>query len=474
MHPNQNTRVATRATRPTTARPDTARRTAAVAAGALTLAIGLAACGPSITSGAPESTEAASVDRLQAPADESPQGEITIWDRSGDLFNVFDAVIDDFNEVYPDITVHHEAVDIDAKLQNTLITSTDVPDGVFLDDARVAGFSDYLWDLSDVLAPYADDIAPQKIDVNSSEGAIHGVPFDLDPGLLFYNEAALTDAGIDATQIDTYDDLLEAAREYQEAVPGSAPIHLEQSAFLGQLQLEMYASQLGTAIADENGELRLDSDEYRQVLGWLDTVNQEGLGTRAEYLSPSDVGALESGDQVFYPWAIWFSFAPEQQLTETSGDWRAMPLPAWEEGGARSGAMGGSSFVLPKDGENADLAWLFYEFLMFHEDGYRAVWGENDTYPNGLATSIPAYGPAADPANPLFGPVEGLGGQDLWTTAIEAGEQIPGGAPAPTWWTGAVDYLGTNIKRMYDGDMTPDEVIEQSTDDIQTNLVDRQ
>ena len=383
-------------------------------------------------------------------------------------------MIDDFNEVYPDITVHHEAVDIDAKLQNTLITGADVPDGVFLDDAKVAGFSDYLWDLGDVLAPYADDIAPQKIDVNSADGAIHGVPFDLDPGLLFYNEAALTDAGIDATRIATYDDLLEAARDYQEARPGSAPIHLEQSAFLGQLQLEMYASQLGTAIADENGELRLDSDEYRQVLGWLDTVNQEGLGTRAEYLSPSDVGALEAGDQVFYPWAIWFSFAPEQQLTETSGDWRAMPLPAWEDGGARSGAMGGSSFVLPKDGENADLAWLFYEFLMFHEDGYQAVWGENDTYPNGLATSIPAYGPAADPANPLFGPVEGLGGQDLWTTAVEAGEQIPGGVPAPTWWTGAVDYLGTNVQRMYDGDMTPDEVIEQSTADIQTNLVDRQ
>ena len=471
MHPNRNTRVADGARRRV---PAVHRRTAATAAGALTLAIALAACGPSITSGDPGGAEAASADRLQAPTEESPQGEITIWDRSGDLFNVFDAVIDDFNEVYPDVVVHHEAVDIDAKLQNTLITGADVPDGVFLDDAKVAGFSDYLWDLTDVLAPYIDDIAPQKVDVNSLDGAIHGVPFDLDPGLLFYNEKALTEAGVDATQIETYDDLLEAARDYQEAVPGSKPIHLEQSAFLGQLQLEMYAGQLGTSIADENGELRLDSDEYRQVLGWLDTVNQEGLGTRAEYLSPSDVGALESGDQVFYPWAIWFSFAPEQQLTETSGDWRAMPLPAWEDGGARSGAMGGSSFVLPKDGENADLAWLFYEFLMFHEDGYRAVWGENDTYPNGLATSIPAYAPAADPADPLFGPVEGLGGQDLWTTAVEAGEEIPGGAPAPTWWTGAVDYLGTNVQRMYDGDLTPDEVIEQSTADIQTNLVDRQ
>ncbi|GAB4085228.1 sugar ABC transporter substrate-binding protein [Myceligenerans cantabricum] len=455
----------------TTARRRAGRTGAGVVAALATAAV-LAACGPEITSGAPE--DGPDADVLQPPAEDSPSGEITVWDRSGDLFDVFDAAIDDFNEVYPDITVHHEAVDIDAKLQNTLITGTDVPDGVFVDDAVVAGVADHLWDLDQVLEPYADDVAPQKIDVNTVDGALYGVPFDLDPGLLYYNATALEDAGVDPSEIETYDDLLDAAREYQEAVPGSAPVHLEQSAFLGQLQLEMYASQLGTSIADENGELRLDSAAYDTILTWLDTVRQEGLGTRAEYLSPSDVGALESGDQVFYPWAIWFSFAPEQQLTRTAGDWRAMPLPAWEPGGARSGAMGGSSFVLPKDGENSELAWLFYEFLMYDEAGWTAVWGENDTYPNGLATSIPAYTPAADPANPLFGPVEGLGGQDLWTTAVEAGAEIPGGAPIPPWWAGAVDYLGTDVQRMYDGDLTPDEVIERSTSDIQSNLVDRQ
>jgi lactose/L-arabinose transport system substrate-binding protein len=465
MHPTH--RTTRRSTRP---------RLLALAAGALAAATVLAACGPSISGGSEGGTDAPSTagDRLQAPAEDSPSGEITIWDRSGDLFEVFDAVIDDFNEVYPDIVVHHEAVDIDAKLQNTLITETDVPDGVFLDDAKVAGFADYLWDVTDVLGPYVDDIAPQKVDVSSLDGGIYGVPFDLDPGLLFYNATALEAAGVDATQIETYDDLLAAARQYQAAVPGSQPIHLEQSAFLGQLQLEMYASQLGTSIADENGELRIDSDEYRQILGWLDAVQTEGLGTRAEYLSPSDVGPLEDGRQVFYPWAIWFSFAPEQQLTQTSGDWRAMPLPAWESGGARSGAMGGSSFVLPKAGENADLAWLFYEFLMYDEAGYSAVWGPNDVYPNGLATSIPAYAPAADPEKPLFGPVAGLGDQDLWSTAVEAGAQIPGGVPTPSWWAGAVDYLGADVQRMLDGELTPDQVIEQSTAEIQTNLVDRQ
>jgi len=445
----------------------------------LSVVAALAACGPSITTGeddeAPQPAETVASDPnvLQAPSEESPSGEITIWDRSGDLFNVFDAVIDDFNAKYPDIVVNHEAVDIDAKLQNALITGTEVPDGVFLDDAKVAGFADYLWDLSGVLDPYLADIAPQKVDVASIDGAVYGVPFDLDPGLLYYNATALEDADIDATQIETYDDLLEVARQYKEARPDSGPIHLEQSAFLGQLQLEMYASQLGTSMADADGELRLDSPEYEQILTFLDTVRAEDLGTRAEYLSPTDIETLESGEQVLYPWAIWFSFATQQLLPETAGDWRAMPLPAWDAGGPRSGAMGGSSFVLPKEGESSELAWLFYEFLMFDEAGYTAVWRPNDVYPNGLNTSIPSYLPAMDgPA--LFGPVDALGGQALWAVAVEAGKEIPGGAPIPPWWAGAVDYLGNDLQRMLDGDLTPAEVLAQSTQDIQANLVDRQ
>jgi lactose/L-arabinose transport system substrate-binding protein len=441
----------------------------------LVLAVTLAGCGPAIRSGdeAGEGGGAAARSVLQPPGGGSPTGEITIWNRSGDLFKVFEAAIDDFNQKYPGVTVHHEAVDIDAKLQNTLITGSEVPDGVFLDDAKVAGFAEHLWDLSDVMAPYRADVAQQKLDVNSLGGSIYGVPFDSNPGLLYYNDTALRAAGVDPTAIRTYDDLLAAARQYKSVRPDAGPIHLEQDAFLGQLQLEMYASQLGTSLADEKGALRLDSPEYEQILTWLDTVRREGLGTRAEYLSPSDVGALESGSQVFYPWAMWFNFAPQQMLTETTGDWRAMLLPAWQDGGARSGAMGGSSFVLPKEGKNSQLAWLFYEFLVFDEAGYTAVYGPSETYPEGLSTSIPSYRPAADPGRPLFKPLPALGGQDLWPVAVEAGDQIPGGTPTPAWWTGAVEYLGNDVQRMLDGDLTPREVIEQAGGAIQTNLVDR-
>ena len=170
-------------------RPHSWRLMVSFVAAAAVLSTSLSACTTPIT-GSADST-ASSSNKLQAPTEESPSGEITIWDRSGDLFGVFENTIADFNKKYPNIKVHHEAVDIDAKLQNTLITGTDVPDGVFLDDAKVSAFTDHLWDLSDVLNPYIKDISKQKVDVNRKGDGIYGVPFDLNPGLLYYNEREL-------------------------------------------------------------------------------------------------------------------------------------------------------------------------------------------------------------------------------------------------------------------------------------------
>src|SRR5207302_274729 len=63
-----------------------------------------------------------------------PEGTILIWDRAGDLFQVFGFVIAAFNKKYPRITVKHVAVDVDAKLPATLATGVGVPDGAFYED----------------------------------------------------------------------------------------------------------------------------------------------------------------------------------------------------------------------------------------------------------------------------------------------------------------------------------------------------
>lgn len=439
----------------------------ALGAGAAAVAAGpLAACAPG-SSGSSEPR------RLSATPSASARGEITIWNRSGDLFKVFDAAIAAFRKAYPDVKVNHQAVDIDAKLANTLITGTDLPDGSFWDDAKIGSQAEHLYDLTDLIAPYRARTSAYKLSVNTVDGRIYGVPWDLDPGLLWYREDLLEDAGVDPAGLRTYDDLLTAARALKEKNPAARPLHMEKDPFLGQLWLEMLAGQQGTSLADAQGRVRLDSREYRTILTWIREAVDDGLVTHAEYLKQADLAALENGQQALVPWAMWWSFAPQQLLKRTKGRWRATQLPAWAPGGARSGAMGGSSFVIPAKAKNPELAWLLYEFLCFKQPGYTAVYGPSGVYPKGLNTSVPSYTPARRADRPLFEPVEALGGQDLWRVAVDAAASVPAAAPIPAWWTRSVDYLGDNLQRLMEGKMSPDDVIDDSTRKIQRNLVDR-
>jgi lactose/L-arabinose transport system substrate-binding protein len=86
---------------------------------------------------------------------------------------------------------------------------------------------------------------------------------------------------------------------------------------------------------------------------------------------------------------------------------------------------------------------------------------------------VPSFQPALDPAKPLFEPIEALGGQDLWKVAVEAAATIPAAAPIPWWWARSVDYLGNDLQRLMEGKMTPDQVIAESGEKIQRNLIDR-
>jgi lactose/L-arabinose transport system substrate-binding protein len=438
--------------------------------------VAIVACVPAAPAGlsSGSTTEAASTAVPAAIPTGEAAGEVVIWDRSGDLFQVFDATIKSFNEKYPNITVRHEPVDVDTKLAPTLTTGVEVPDGSFILDANIPGLEEYFYDISDWIAPYTADIAPYKLRANtSSDGRVVGIPFDTDPGLLFYRADLVEEAGIDINSIETYDDLLAAAITAQEVLgPDVKPIHIERAGWGIPVQLEMFANQQGTSLMNEDGELMLDSEPYRRAVSWIESVVDAGVGSVQEYMSPGDIAALDGDQVLFYPWGIWFVYGPEQLLESSKGKWRATSLPAWEEGGARGANMGGSSFVIPKDAKNPYLAWLWYEHLMLSPEGYKAVYGPNDIYPGGLNTSLPAYIPAQQ--EQLFENPEGLGGQNLWETARATVAEIPENYYNAPWFGQAGEIISSNIQQMQDGVLTADEAITNAASEIQSRVIGRQ
>src|SRR6266702_4569111 len=108
---------------------------AATAAAFATAGAALAACG--------SSTQTATIE----------SGTVTIWDRTGDLFNVEDATIAAFNNKYPKITVKHVSVDVDTKNPTMLISNVNVPDGTFYEDNNLPQLSAHYTDITSWIKP---------------------------------------------------------------------------------------------------------------------------------------------------------------------------------------------------------------------------------------------------------------------------------------------------------------------------------
>ncbi|MET8987394.1 extracellular solute-binding protein [Nonomuraea wenchangensis] len=447
----------------------TSRRDVLRGLGGLAAAGTLAACGVPV-----ESDKPAALGSSAGPSAGKARGEVTLWMRDDDLLKVFRTVVPAFNKEYPDVKVNLKGVDIATKLPPALVSGTGLPDGSFWEDDQLGQHADHLYDLTALMSKYRSDTVQFKLDMLTHDNRLVGVPWDTDPGLLYYNEEILTAAGVDPASLTGYDELLGAARTIKDKNPKARPIPLEQDNTLGMMWYTMFLNQQqGHGLVDSSGNLTLDGEASRRALTWIKTVVDEGLGARQKFASTAQITMLDEGVISLVPWAQWFIFIPQSGLKKTTGKWRVTNLPAWSAGGAHSGLMGGSSFVIPDKAKNPELAWLFYEFAVYRPEGYRTVFSKNAVYPTGLNTVVPSVKSALDPAKPLVDRLPQLGGVDNWAISTKAALDIPPGYTAPTWYGQAAKYLGANIQRLMDGKMSVDDVIAQSTADIKKNLIDR-
>ena len=431
-----------------------------------TAVAGLSAC-------APGSGSATGKALSTAPSATAAKGEATLWFNDDDLLKVFKTVVPSFNAKYPQVKLNLVGVDVNTKLAPTLISGTGVPDGSFASDGAVGAQADQLYDLTSLMKPYVSDTVQYKLDVNTVDNKLVGIPWDTDPGLFFYREDILSAAGVNPAQLTSYDALLDAAREVKGKNPNAKPIPLEQDPNLGMQWLMMLVSQQqGSGLTDASGNLTIDTDAYRNALTWIKKVADEGLGARCKFASTSQIALADNGTISIVPWAIWFNFLVQTALTKSSGHWRVNQLPSWTSGGATSGVMGGSSFVIPAKAAQPQLAWLFYEHAIYSKEGIKQVFGENTVYPKGLNTALPSVKSAlSGPA--LFDTLPQLGNTSLWDVGAKASLAIPAGYHVPTWFNQAANYLGSNLQLLMDGKMSVDDVITKSVSGIKTNLVDR-
>ncbi|WP_406248861.1 ABC transporter substrate-binding protein [Microbacterium sp. M] len=357
---------------------NTAQRRAALIAGAALTALVLAGCTP----GGQEEGTGPITDEQREEALSTPT-ELTFWTW---VPNIEDEVAL-FEEKYPEIDVKVENVGQGLphyqKLRSALEAGEGAPDVAQIEYQHIPSFvlSEALLDL----APYgADELADDYVgwawNQVSPGDEVWSIPQDVGPMGNLYREDLLTQAGITEPP-ETWEDYATAAQAVKDAT-GSYISNLgatqagQMIGFFWQDGLKPFGYD-----GKETVSIDVNSDGAKEIASyWTDLIQKDLVSTDVDFTDQWYQG-LSNGKYAGWLTAAWGPVFLQGTAENTSGLWRAAPLPQTEAGASASGNWGGSSDAVLSTSKNPIAAAELAMFLNHDEESAMQFATQQFLYP---------------------------------------------------------------------------------------------
>ncbi|MCB0083651.1 MAG: ABC transporter substrate-binding protein [Caldilineaceae bacterium] len=219
------------------------------------------------------------------------------------------------------------------------------------------------------LSPYVDnpdDYFQRIIQNNTVDGALVGIPWFTDAGLLYYRTDLLEKYGYDAPPT-TWSELQEMATKIQEGERADNPdfwgFVWQGNAYEGLTcdALEWQVSNGGGEIVEADGTISINNEyaaaAFDQAAGWVDTISPPGV---VSYQEEDARGVWQAGNAAFmrnWPYAYSLGNADDSAI---KGNLAVVPLPKGDGPDARNAdTLGGWQMAVSKYSEHPEAAGQF-------------------------------------------------------------------------------------------------------------------
>lgn len=295
------------------------------------------------------------------------KGEINVWgwDVAAETLSLS---VEKFNESYPDVEVTVEdfnSSDLYEKLTVGLVSEgSGMPDVILMEDERIPGyvhqFPEGFLNLSEMgYDQYKELFSEAKLENVSYDDHLIAAPWDIGPAGMFYRVDLFEEAGINAEDIVTWDDYVEAGIQINEKL-GIKMLPIDISNYDGVFNMMM--QQQGKAYFDEDDNIDLTSEEAVRSMEMIKNFYENDI-----ILNNSGwdgiVTATVNGDVATIPYGAWYTGTIMDQAPDLEGKWDMFYLPEFSEGGTRYANVGGSAILISAYTDNSDAAYAFTEFF---------------------------------------------------------------------------------------------------------------
>ena len=338
----------------------------------------LAGCGqpaPSQSAAAPSQT--ASQPAGSAPAaKEYPAGKMTFWTYGMPEYmkRYFDGYIAREGSGAQGVEVEMVNYSGEAEVRQQVMMSltagstADLPTAIstFPVSMQVLAENGILKDITDQVQPYLDQFIPGAFDQATYNGRIYGIPYALQPKMLFYNNDLFEEYGIDPARMSTMDGYIEVGKELLEKSGGKVQLsYVDPGSYTWRYWFRRgLMPQAGANIwSDDGASVVFDTDPGTKLaFSTFQQLFEGGMLYNAATFQPAQYEAAREGKiATFYIESFWDSYL-RSNLADMSGSWRSMPAPVFSEVGTAGAQAIGMYCIVNK--ENDPYTDLFVDMML--------------------------------------------------------------------------------------------------------------
>ena len=310
--------------------------------------------------------------------------EMAVWNSVETYEQINDALIAQFPEIgeQADIEVVIEGdgdTGVAQKMRLLLGSGEELPDMVRVNYAQFAEFESagLLYDLSEAVEPYKDDIIPAVLEMMTGEdGGIYCLPQEAKPKVWYYRTDVFEQAGVDPAEVKTVEDYIAAAQKVHDATGTWIENY---GTPLNAYDLMMILSGKDFSFTDENGDFDFaDNEIIREAFETLKSYHDSGAFADIEEWSADWQAAFTDGTLSSQLIASWMKMHLLTWAPDQAGLWGCAQWPEEMRGGSDAG-MG--IWIVFKDAPHAALAADILAKYSFDPEFRHAVYSINAVIP---------------------------------------------------------------------------------------------
>jgi arabinosaccharide transport system substrate-binding protein len=261
-------------------------------------------------------------------------------------------------------------------------------------------------------------------------GHVYGLPHDVHPVVLVYNDTLWKEVGVDMETINTWDEFFEAAKKLTAKKAGGKPVHYALPYGDDGLNNTMFMiwQQTGSQILDGEGKPAFTDPAFKgfleKWLGWKST----GAFTAWDW--GNFAALLKNGTLASYTSPDWYVPQIDDAAKDGKYQFRARPMPLYAEGGPRTASWGGSFLAIPKTAKNPEFLYKIMEYMQYDPSAAKS------RYTTGMLPPLAAVwdDPVFKQEDPRFG------GQKLGELQIALAKEMPAVNSGDVFWDAINDF----------------------------------